>query len=327
MAFEYTNKNNLTLPLAVFLMHDQYDYDNRPNVISTTSFIRPLRQVLLNLQNPDVKKQVDVTDLISSKVGNAIHSACESAWSDRNNVLHALEVSGANTDLIDRLAVNPEELHPGQIPVYIEQRTEKEFNGFIISGKYDLVLDGTLHDYKSTSVWSYVNDSSKDAYIKQGSIYRWLSPDKIIDDIMTINYIFTDWQQSQTKSNNKSYPPFRAASRQYPLWSLEEIEDWISRRLQQIKQLTPLAQDQLPKCTPEELWAETIYKYYKNPNKTTRSTGNFKTMDEALVKQAECDGLGIIKKVTQAPKACRYCNVLDICDQAKELIAEGTLLL
>ena len=42
---------------------------------------------------------------------------------------------------------------------------------------------------------------------------------------MTINYIFTDWQQSQTKSNNKSYPPFRAASRQYPLWSLEETED------------------------------------------------------------------------------------------------------
>ena len=100
---------------------------------------------------------------------------------------------------------------------------------------------------------------------------------------MTINYIFTDWQQSQTKSNNKSYPPFRAASRQYPLWSLEETEDWISRRLQQIKKLTPLAQDQLPKCTPEELWAETIYKYYKNPNKTTRSTGNFKTMDEKSI--------------------------------------------
>ena len=327
MAFEYTNKTKLALPLAVFLTHDQYDYDDRSNVISTTSFIRPLRQILLNLQNPDAKKQVDVTDLISSRIGNAIHTACEKAWSDRNNVLNALEASGANTDIIDKIVVNPKELHTGQIPVYIEQRVEKELDGVVISGKYDLVLDGTLNDYKSTSVWSYVNDSSKDSYIKQGSIYRWLSPDKITDDVMNINYIFTDWQQAQTKSGKTNYPPFRAATRQYPLWSIEDTEIWIQKRLQQIKHYQPLPQDQLPRCTPEELWAETIYKYYKNPNKTTRSTGNFKTMDEALIKQAECHGEGVIKKVTQSPKACRYCNVVEICEQAKELIEQGTLLL
>ena len=31
MALEYTNKNNVSLALAVFLMYDDYEYDERPN--------------------------------------------------------------------------------------------------------------------------------------------------------------------------------------------------------------------------------------------------------------------------------------------------------
>ena len=60
----------------------------------------------------------------------------------------------------------------------------------IVSGKYDLVLDGQLSDYKSTSVWTYIYGSKVEDYIKQGSIYKWLSPDKITSDYININYIF-----------------------------------------------------------------------------------------------------------------------------------------
>ena len=41
MAFKYTNKNNVSMPLAVWLMHDDYDYDKRDNVISATSLPNP----------------------------------------------------------------------------------------------------------------------------------------------------------------------------------------------------------------------------------------------------------------------------------------------
>ena len=44
MAFEYTNNNGIELPLAVFLMYDKYDYDERPNVLSATGLMKPLRQ-------------------------------------------------------------------------------------------------------------------------------------------------------------------------------------------------------------------------------------------------------------------------------------------
>ena len=52
MALEYTNKNNVSLALAVFLMYDNYEHDERPNSISATGLIKPLRQLVLSKQNP-----------------------------------------------------------------------------------------------------------------------------------------------------------------------------------------------------------------------------------------------------------------------------------
>ena len=192
MAFEYTNKNNISLALAVFLMHDSYDYDGRDNVISATGLLKSIRQIVLAHQNKNVAKTVDIVDLVPSRMGSAIHSGCEEAWSDRKNILEALKLFGAADTVTDSIKINPETVESGDMPVYVEQRAEKEVLNFVISGKYDLVLDGVLNDYKSTSVWTYIFDSSRDNYIKQGSIYKWLSPDKITSDIININYIFTD---------------------------------------------------------------------------------------------------------------------------------------
>ncbi len=52
MALKYTNKNNVSLALAVFLMYDNYEYDERPNSISATGLIKPLRQLVLSKTKP-----------------------------------------------------------------------------------------------------------------------------------------------------------------------------------------------------------------------------------------------------------------------------------
>ena len=192
MALEYTNKNNVSLALAVFLMYDDYDYDERPNSISATGLIRPLRQLVLSKQNAALSKTVDIADLVFTRMGSAIHKGCEEAWTDPENVKNALKVLGASEDAVNSIKINPAYVKHGETPVYVEQRAEKEILDFVISGKYDLVLDGTLNDYKSTSVWAYIFDSNADRYIKQGSIYKWLSPYKIISYYININYIFTD---------------------------------------------------------------------------------------------------------------------------------------
>jgi hypothetical protein len=326
MALEYTNKNNVSLALAVFLMYDNYEYDERPNSISATGLIRPLRQLVLSKQNPALLKTVDIADLVATRMGSAIHKGCEDAWTDPENVKNALKVLGASEEAINNIKINPPFVKPGETPVYVEQRAEKEILDFVISGKYDLVLDGTLNDYKSTSVWTYIFDSNADSYTKQGSIYKWLNPDKITSDYININYIFTDWSAAKARMDTKSYPQIKTLTKQYPLWSTEETQNWIMNKIEAYKALANTPQEGLPQCTDEELWAtEETFKYYKNPNKLDRSTKNFKTMNEALVRKSADGDVGIIKTVPGQAKHCIYCPVISVCTQAETMRVNGKL--
>ena len=238
-----------------------------------------------------------------------------------------MKVLGASEDAINNIRINPAYVKPGEMPIYVEQRVEKEIIDFIISGKYDLVLDGVLNDYKSTSVWAYIFDSNADSYIKQGSIYKWLSPDKITSDYININYIFTDWSAAKAREK-KDYPQFKVLTKKYPLWSIEETKNWIMNKIEAYKALIDTPQEELPECTDEELWAtEETFKYYKNPNKLDRSTKNFKTMNEALIRKSADGDVGIIKTIPGEVKACRYCPVVSICTQAETMLTDGRLIL
>jgi len=325
--YKYTNNENISLPLAVWLMNDDYDYDGRSNVISATSLLKPIRQLVLQKQNKDLDKTVDISNLVSSRMGSAIHAIAEEAWTNPDNVVKALKALGMS-NIIERININPEdnELTDTDIPVYVEQRHEKELNNFIISGKYDLILNGTLSDYKSTSVWTYIYDSNALKYTQQGSIYKWLAPERITDTHMEIQFIFTDWSSAAALRDPK-YPQSRVMTKRYPLWSVEQTEQYIKEKLSKLQELIDTPQEQLPVCTKEELWeSDTKYKYFKNP-KGTRATKNFDTLEEANQRMADDGMIGVVKTVRGEAKACRYCDVVDICQQAKALAAEGRLIL
>ena len=328
MALNYTNRHDVSLALAVFLMYDKYDYDDRPNSVSATGLIRPLRQLVLSQQNKELMKTVDISDLVASRMGTAIHDGCEEAWTSRDNVAKALKVLGASDTAVDTVVINPNTVEAGMTPVYVEQRSEKKINDMIITGKYDLVLDGTLNDYKSTSVWTYIYDSNADNYTKQGSIYKWLNPDKITSDYININYIFTDWSASKARQDPRQYPQQRVLTKKYPLWGNPETEHWIQNKLAAYTRLADAPQEQLPECDDDELWAtKTLFKYFKNPNKTDRATKNFNSMDDALSRKAADGDVGIIKTVPGEVRACRYCAVVGICAQAEGMLKSGRLVL
>jgi hypothetical protein len=326
MAFKYTNKDNVSLPLAVWLMHDDYDYDSRDNVISATALLKPIRALVLIDQHKGLDKSVDIMSLVSSRMGSAIHAIAEKAWTNRANIskaLKALQVS----NLDDKLVINPNKVKEGEIPIYVEQRHEKEIDDYIISGKYDLIVDGTVSDYKSTSVWSYIFDSNALKYTQQASIYKWLVPDRITDNSVHIQYIFTDWSAAHAMRDS-SYPQTRVLTKEYPIWSTEQTNFFISEKIKLLKQYKDSPQEDLPECTKEELWeSETKYKYYKNPAKMARSTKNFDTLNEANVRLASDGGVGTVVTVPGEVKACRYCEVSDICKQAQNLIQQGRLVL
>ena len=323
--YKFTNKKQLSLPLAVFLVNDTYDYDNRDTVISTTAMLRSTRSIVLTIQHDTLEKEVDIIDLAASKLGTAFHDACENAWKNPDALKIALTAIGKE-DWQNRIKVNSPVVSEEDIPIYIEQRKEKQLGEYTITGKYDVVVNGRLSDYKSTSVYSVIFGSNDQKYILQGSIYRWLSPDIITDDYMDIEFIFTDWSKAKALQQ-KDYPQDRVMTKTYPLMSLEATERWLAVKLKEIHTYLSAEQETLPECTDEELWATpTVYKYYKNPNKLDRSTKNFDTLDAAHARLASEGSVGIVNEVKGQVKACIYCNALNVCNQAKQLIMQGRLL-
>lgn len=318
----YTNNRNIPLPLAVFLATDHYDYV--PNVISATTLLKPVKQIILSNRIAKEDTLIDVADLVSSRMGTAIHTAIEQAWLNPSKALSSL---GFSDKVIERIKINPEHPDPKDINIYMEKRSNKSIAGMTVSGKFDFVAEGRVQDFKSTSTYTYMNQTNTDKYRLQGSIYRWLNPDIITSDTMTIHFIFTDWQKVESLKN-KDYPPNRVHSQSIDLLSIEATDNWLRNKITQIKQYEHTDEDGMPACTDEDLWRKpTAYKYYKDPNKTERSTKNFTTMSEAAAYMSDRGNVGMIKEVKGQVIACRYCPAFVICKQKDALIASGDLIL
>ena len=252
------------------------------------------------------------------RLGHAIHDSIEHAW--KTGYKRSLGLLGLPDKVIDRFKINPkpEDVQPGDIPVYIVQRGYRKLGDWTISGKLDMAVDGRLKDAKSTSVFSFIKGNKDENYRLQLSFYRWLHSDKITQDEGDIQFVFTDWQKSMVNTI-PGYPPIRIVNHTVSLYSEEETETIIASKLEDLVRYQDASQDALPRCTDEELWrSEPVYKYYSDPTKTDgRATKNFDNLMVANNHLTE-KGKGIIKTVPGQVKACPYCRAFEICEQRKE---------
>jgi hypothetical protein len=326
-----TNKHDISLPLAVWLLHDDYDYvKGVEKYISATTLMKPLRHIILPKRMDPGTVELDVEDFVARSMGHALHDSIEKAWTS-GGYTRALKQLGYSEKVIERIRVNPSDvewmLNPNMIPVYLEQRLMRTFNGWTIGGKFDLVTEGIIQDQKSTSAFTWTHGTKDDDYRLQMSIYRWLDDaqevPKITEDFGRINFIFTDWQKFSAKSN-PNYPQKRVESKDIPLLSLKETEDWVRWKLTQVELYGKTPEAELPHCTDEELWrSEPVFKFYTDPAKTAgRSTKNFDNLADARSFQADKGGKGIIKTIPGEPKRCGYCEVFSVCTQRKQYFDE-----
>lgn len=321
-----TNTGDISLALAVWLLHDEYDYINEPNYVSATALMKPLRHLILPKRVPAEQQVVDVEDFISRAMGHSLHDSIEKAWTKGH--ARALRLLGYPEEVIERVRINPtpEEVRGSNsiIPVYLEQRGFRTVTvggvTYTIGGKFDYVGEGIVQDVKSTTAYTWLYGGKDEDYKLQMSIYRWLHPDKITEDFGRINFIFTDWQKAQAKIN-PNYPQQRVAHKDIPLMSLAETEAWIIAKLTQVQRYKDAPEDQIPECSADELWmSDPQYKYYADPAKTQgRSTKNFDDPIEARKFLAEKGGKGIIITVPGTPKRCGYCDAAPICTQKDRL--------
>ncbi len=326
----FTNDKNLPLSLSVMLAHDEYPV-HREGVISVTSLLKPIKQLVLGMRmsKESVGGTQDISSRIASSYGTAVHNSLEAAWcSDR--LPETLQSLGYPQSVINKVRVNPDDedlLDPSIIPIYTEYRTEKEFNGWIISGEFDFVSDGRVRDLKTTGTYTYTAKTNDDKYILQGSMYRWLNPERITDDVMAIDYAFTDWSGLQASIQKDKYPQTRMMEQLFVLMSLEETEEYVSNKLRQVDELRHAEEHMIPPCTDEDLWIQpSKFKYFKKPD-AKRATRVYDTHAEALAHYTKDGAIGIVMEHKGEVKACRYCDALPICAQAQRYINSGELKL
>lgn len=309
---ELTNNHNIPLLLSAWLLQDDYDYVHDPRYISATSLMKPIKETILSRRVETTKDSEDVSDYISRALGNAVHNAVEATWKGKN-LYKALVRLGVSREQVE---VNPETPDPNKVQVYVEQRTTKKICGFTLGGKFDAVLGGIVHDIKTTSAWAMVKGTKDEDYCIQGSIYRWLNPDKITEDFIRVCFLFTDWQKARV-ADTPGYPTARCQYKDIPLMSLQETEQWISRRLNQLKKCMDMEEELIPVCTDSDVWLEEpVFKYYADPTKTAgRSTKNFTSYSEAQAFLAEKGKGVVITPVPRARKCSEYCNAFLVCKQ------------
>lgn len=321
-----TNKSGVSLPLAVWLLHDDYDYIRDENYISATALLKSTKQLVLSRRIPYQEREMDVADFIAARLGHAVHDSMEKAWmlSGKKN----MKLLGYPEEIVETILINPtpEEIraNPSSIHIWMEKRVIREITVdgkvFKIGGKYDIVIDGRIFDTKTTSVWSYMSGDKDEDYGKQGSIYRWLNPDLITSDHVYIQFLFTDWQRVMAKTNPK-YPAERVLEHPVELLPIPKIEEFIHEKVQELSRLWNADEADIPPCTDKELWrSEPAFKYYSDPTKTDgRSSKNFDNLADATRywKQDKA-GKGIVKTIPGEVKACAYCAAYNICKQREQ---------
>lgn len=304
----YTNHRRIPLPVAVWLADELYNKD--PTYISGSQLSRSNRQIVLSFRATKVQ---DLSSLVASRMGTAVHEALDAAW-QRPDLISRMRAAGYESFM--GYEVNPVLPTPGKHAIYIRQRFNEELAGKIISGAPDLILSRRLYDYKSTSVFLYQKKEDKD-YMWQLTTYRWLGRDFIDDDVATIQFILKDWSEARAKKDPE-YPQMPCPTLLVRVGTAEECRQRIVARVEELKALMSLDQSDLPTCSDEELWLDPPrYAYYKDPfaDGKGRASRVFDTYEEASTFMASKAGVGKIITRKGEPKACDYCEAASICEQ------------
>lgn len=305
----YTNRFNLSDAFVHWLTTDDYDYNSDPSVISATTIMKPIRMVVLEQRWRD-NITVDISDLVASRYGTAIHDSFEKC-----NIPNTIQEVRYYRDVDEN---------------------------FTLSGKVDLVLYTdrdiqTVADIKSTSVWNYLLNKRDEDYIAQLSMYKWLMENGTYKDedgthaaniettdYAEIKYIFTDWSKQESIRNPK-YPQSRVLEKRIPLNSLEDTEAKVKARCAEITKARELGDNMLPECTKEELWqTDTTYAVKKRGSK--RATKVHKTYADAIKHQRSYKTPDYFVETREGKvKRCNYCNVREFCNQHKRLLSENLI--
>ncbi len=127
----------------------------------------------------------------------------------------------------------------------------------VISGEPDLVTpSGEIHDYKVVAVYSWQKaqeEGVKSEYTTQLNLYAYLRGKNNKQTTGLKNhFILRDFKLQETVQ--KGYPKAGIQVFDIPIWPAQQVEDYIQERIRLHVQAQDKFDDELPECTPYEMW-------------------------------------------------------------------------
>lgn len=275
-----TNKFGVPAPLVTLASREYYSKGAAQ--YSVTELLSPPRMRRLREQHEEHIEQ-DVTDLMWSMLGSALHVVMERGQTENH---------------------------------ITEERLFAELDGATISGAIDLQqeTDGgvIITDYKFTSAWAVMRE--KREWVEQLNLYKWLVETvkkRTVVGLQVCAFI-RDFNRHESK---EGYPAAPIQVIQIPMWSTDEAEQFVRRRLDLHKD-AKFCQDlgsTLPECSPEERWqSETTYAVKRDGRKTAIRV--FTTEQEA--KDLAEKEKGYVEVRPGEDRRCSgFCPVAQWCDQ------------
>lgn len=200
----------------------------------------------------------------------------------------------------------------------LEQRIVHSVEDRIISGAFDIFLDGQIYDIKTCKTWKTVYDPDMIEWHEQQNIYAWLLHQQGVEvKGLNIIAIYLDWIDSKAQRDS-SYPQDPCVKYTLDLWPWDKTEQFMVDRIRLMKGHESTPDDALPECTREERFEDpTVYKCFKNAN-AKRSSRNCTSLDDAILYMKSTAGFGngsYIEAVYAVRKRCdKYCEINEHCN-------------
>jgi hypothetical protein len=270
-----------------------------------------LPQALVNAASPEEghtydKDRYSITDLIGSP------------WQRHLKMKHSGEVEVDVEDMTWLLMGKAFHLlmekHSPKDAV-AEHKIVINYKDVTLVGIPDLYHNGTLYDFKVTSVYSFLL-GEKIEWEQQLNCYVWMLK-SIGIDINKVQIIAVLKDYMVRKAAEEGYPNKPLIAVDIPLWSLEDTETYINKRIEAHKLLEP--------CSPEERWNKpTTYAVKMKNVKTAKRV--LQTHDEAAQWMAnnvkDIKNAYIEERQGEDSKCLRYCNYSKWCQYNRYLGVE-----
>ena len=296
---KFTNKFNL--PQTFVNVIHRPTYSKGKAHISATEIINSPRIVQLKKKHWDDIEQ-DASEMVWSLFGSAVHNILEHG-KDKHHI--------------------------------VEERLHIQFEGWNISGAIDLQEVNpetgtvTISDYKVTGAWAVMNE--KDDWHRQLNIYGWMveKVKKVPVGKLQIIAIIRDWS-ARDAASKEGYPQSPVATIDIPLWTFEEREAFITKRIYDHgTALFEMETDgEMPDCTPEEMWEKkTSYALKKDGNVRAKSVHEtLEDAEKALAKSEETakknEKFAIEVRQGERTRCRSYCQVSPFCSQYQSYLKE-----